>query len=177
MRHTRLLLPFTLCVAGLQAQGPMVLGPPDWTSQTWRPVLVFSMPEFDPTASMEVSRHGIPPKRLKGMPGAMVEVVGRYERPLDHYLLHVMPRVNAELQQAFQWGFASRESVQILSQFMYAAPGKFIAEPASVWYNGTMPENLRWEGMWGVVASPVGHGIGPMGASKNQTLTSRGNNR
>ncbi len=106
-----------------------------------------------------------------------MEVVDRYERSLDHYLLHVMPRVNAELQRSFQWGYASRESVQILSQFMYAEPGKFIAEPASVWYNGTMPESLRWEGMWGTVSSPSGRGMGPMGAPKSQTLLNRGNNR
>jgi len=82
-----------------------------------------------------------------------------------------------QLQQAFRMGTASGEGVQILSQFMACEPGRFIAMPASVWYNGTMPESLRWEGMWGLDTGTFAVHATSGSVGKTQTMMNRGHQR
>lgn len=161
----------------LAGQQVLVLEPPGWQSPAWRPVIVLPLADLDFSGRMAEDGRRIPPLKRGKMPGATVDVVGFADRASEHYQFKVLPMLYRELQKAFQMGQGNTETMQILSQFMYAEPGKFIAQPASVWYNSTMPESLRWEGMW-VVGASGGQGlIGPMGAPKSQTLMNRGNNR
>lgn len=161
----------------LAGQQVLILEPPGWQSPAWRPVIVLAMADLDLTVKAPNEGQKKPPLKRGKVPGATVDVVGLGDLSSEHYLYRVLPKLYREVQQAFRMGQASSETSQILAQFMFAEPGKFIAQPASVWYNSTMPESLRWEGMWVVGASGGGSLIGPMGASKTQTLMSRGNNR
>lgn len=154
---TYTLIPFLLLsvIPPLMGQDRLVITAPQWEGKPWAPALVWQVVPLNVGMPQEAKEERTPAKGRRGkpIPEAVVEVVGRMEDPQRMTQRLLETHYRPLFERAALAGFAGRESVQILSQFMSpetSIKGVWFPEASSVHYNALVPDAIRMESFLGV---------------------------
>lgn len=135
------------------AEDRLVALAPGWGACAWAPRLIWPVRPLGEvrTGALPGSQDKGRLRRTRPEAGAVVEVVGRLEDPVEMARHLIESHYRMRFREAFQRGEASSETAQIMAQVAASATkGYCMLKPASVHYNIMAPDSVRLEGFLGV---------------------------